>query len=128
MSENPTLLAQILQALAASEERTTDRLMQLATDMRGLRDGLHELRGEVTELRAEVLSLRVETMARMDRLQNSMSTLRDDLRVTQASSETVLTHAVTTRADLRSLTELVFAMQRKINALDASLREVRGEP
>jgi hypothetical protein len=61
------------------------------------------LETEHAELRSDVIGLRVELMARMDRLQDTMSAVKDDIGVNMEATEAAQRVNDNSRQDLRSL-------------------------
>ena len=59
----------------------------LRTEVTGLGADLTGLRTEVTGLRTGVTGLRVDLMDRMDRLQNALTEIRDDIGVNMARAD-----------------------------------------
>ena len=97
----------------------------LREDMSRLRE---EVRQEITEVRQEITEVRTGVMERLDRLQNSLTHIREDIGVTQATAETARDRDEATRKELRSLTEIVTVMHRQIQRLQTQMRELRGDP
>ncbi len=107
--------------LASTGERLQAGLTALRTDVTPLRT-------EMTALRTEMIALRTDLMERMDRLQNGMTLLRDDVSVNFGAVETVRRVNDNTREELRALGDVVSAMHRQIHRLQNDVRELRGEP
>jgi hypothetical protein len=75
-----------------------------------------------------ITGLRTDVMARLDRHQDVLTAIRDDLAVNFGAVETVRKAGLNTREELRLLTEEVSAMHRQIYRLQTQVRELRGEP
>jgi hypothetical protein len=131
-------------------------LARLETGQSDILNGVASLRGEVASLRAEVAALdakydaldakfdamradiarldrshttlRVDLMARMDRLQNNLNALRDDIAVNYGASDAVKRANDNTREELRGLGDIVSARYRKVIALEARVRQITGDP
>jgi flagellar hook-associated protein FlgK len=100
MSDDPT--ARILSAL--------ERLVQ----------GQAKLDSDVTRLRSDL-------MARMDRIQNAITAIRDDIAVNFGTADAVRRANDNTRDELRALVEQVNSMVRQINRLQTDVRTLKGE-
>jgi peptidoglycan hydrolase CwlO-like protein len=79
-------------------------------------------------LREDQTALRVGLMARMDRLQDTLTSIRDDIIVNMGRADRAHEAADSTRAELRALGEQVNAMTRQITRLQTQVRELRGDP
>jgi hypothetical protein len=78
------------------------------------------LRGDIDE---RFIGFRVDLMARMDRLQDEISGIRDDFATNFGATDTVRR----TREETRSLFDLVMKMERQIQRLQSEVRTLRGE-
>lgn len=67
-------------------------------------------------------------MARMDRVQNSVTAIRDDIAVNYGTVDHVRKANDNTREELRQLTALVSGMMRQIVRLQTDVRGLKGEP
>jgi chromosome segregation ATPase len=72
--------------------------------------------------------LRVDLMARMERLENTVSGIRDDITVNMARADRAHAVADNTRDEVRLLGEQVNAMGRQIQRLQTDMRQIKGEP
>ena len=93
-----------------------------------LRSDLGSLRSDLGALRVNVDGLRVGMMERMDRLQDSVTAIRDDIGVNMGRADRAHEAADGTRSELRALGEQVSAMARQITHLQVKVREIRGDP
>ena len=114
----------------------------LADEMRAFRDEHRAQREELNAVRAELtaqgeklmaqgekmIALRTDLMARMDRLQDSITAIRDDIGVNMGAADRAVEANDHTRAEVRSLGEVVTAMGRQIQRLQADVRALKGEP
>ena len=64
----------------------------------------------------------------MDRLQDLVTVIRDDITVNFGASEQVKRVADNTRDELRALSDVVSGMHRQIQRLQTQVRELRGDP
>ena len=67
-------------------------------------------------------------MARMDRLENAVNGIRDDITENMARADRVHVAADNTRDEVRLLGEQVNAMERQIQRLQTDMRQIKGEP
>lgn len=79
-------------------------------------------------LQTSSTQLRAALMERMDRLQNSISLIRDDIAVNFGATDAVKRANDNTCEELRSLGDLVMGMNRQIQRLQTDIRELRGDP
>jgi chromosome segregation ATPase len=100
-------------------------LHQLTEQVREQGDRLD---GKIERLRTDLDRLRVDVMARMDRLQNGITSIRDDITVTTSMANRVHDANEHTREEVRALGDVVSAMQKQISRLQSQVRELRGEP
>ena len=85
-------------------------------------------KGPRRQLEAGQNQLRTDLMARMDRLGDDISRIRDDIGVNMGRAERAVEAADHTREELRSLGSEVAAMWRKVNRLESDIRDLRGAP
>ena len=83
-------------------------------------------KGPRRQLEAGQNQLRTDLMARMDRLGDDISRIRDDIGVNMGRPERAIEAADHTRKELRSLGSEVAAMWRKVNSLESDVRDLRG--
>lgn len=86
-----------------------------------LEAGQERLEGALGQLRAVV-------MERIDRLQDSMTAIRDDIAVNFGTADAAQRANDNTRSELRSLAEILTGMQRQIQRLQTDVRTLKGEP
>lgn len=79
-------------------------------------------------MEGKVLSARVDLMERLDRQQNSLTDIRNDIRVNAATANSVKQLSDNTRDDLRSLHEVVTHLRLKIDRLEGRVRDITGDP
>ncbi len=104
-----------------------------------LRAYLDAMRGEVRDqldrLRSEFGELRVEVMSRMDRLQDAVTSIRDDIAVNSRNSRCEFVGTAdyvrrandNTRDELRALSEVQTAMLKQIQRLQSDVRTLKGD-
>ncbi len=100
---------------------------QIHTDVAQLRADHDHLRSAQTSLRDELIRTRTELMARMDRLQNVLTTAREGDVVNIGIAERAERIAKGTQEDLRSVTEQLSAMIRQIRNLQAQVDALHGD-
>lgn len=86
---------------------------------------IEQLRSDTT---AEITKLRVDLMGRMDRLQDALTGIRDDIATNYGASDAAQRANENTRAEVRTLGETVSILVRQVRQLDAKVRELRGDP
>ena len=86
------------------------------------------LQQEQISLRTDMTTLRVDLMARMDRLEDQITLIREDITVNIGASDSVRTANEGTKAELRALSGMVFTMTRQIRRLQTQVDELSGKP
>jgi hypothetical protein len=71
-------------------------------------------------------SLRVDLMARMDRLEDMNTKIRDDIAVNFGATDAVRRAHDNTREELRSLSDVVSVMHRQISRLETDVEQLKG--
>ena len=112
VSDDPVLAA--LARLEHGQRSLDDRLQTLEQWQRTLEQGQKSLEQGQRELSARIDRTRSELMDRMDRLQDTVTTIRDDIAVNFGTAEQVRRANDNTRDELRALSEVVSGMQREI--------------
>jgi len=97
-------------------------------ELKGHREELKGQREELKLLGDRMINLRTDLMGRMDRLQDSITSMRDDIGVNMGATAHAVETNDNTRAELRSLGDVVTAMSRQIQRLQADVRALKGEP
>ncbi len=82
----------------------------------------------LTSVQQSQTSLRVDVMARMDRLENKLTEMRDDITVNIGGTWQNREAINSTRGDLHGLGEQVNIMWRQIKRLEQQVRDINGEP
>jgi chromosome segregation ATPase len=114
-------------------------LSQLDVKLSQLEPRLGQLEAELGRLKAEQKSLRSDLLAelgrtrsdimeRVERLENAVTLIRDDIAVNMGAVEAVERANDNTRADVRSLHEQMSIMWKQIKRLQTEMREIKGEP
>jgi hypothetical protein len=67
-----------------------------------------------------------DIMARIDRLQDTVTAMQSDITVNFGAAEHVQRREENTREEVRTLTNLVYAMERQIKHLQTEVRDLRG--
>lgn len=83
---------------------------------------LVRLEGNLAKVQDDLMSLRVDTMARLDRHENHLTSIRDDISVAMGGTDHMRRISDTTREDVRGLAEQLGTMWRKINRLEEVVR------
>ena len=87
-----------------------------------LEGNLAKVQDDLTSLRADVTSLRVDAMARLDRHENHLTSIRDDISVAMGRTEQMRRVSDNTREEVRDLSEQLGTMWRKMNRLEEAVR------
>jgi len=124
--------ARILAALEETRAALATQLARLDEKVVGvvarLAEDVSRLDGNLSRLDEKLDRTRADLMARMDRLQDAMTALRDDVTVNFGIADRVDSVAESARKETRALAEVVTAMQRQIARLQSDVRQLRGEP
>jgi uncharacterized membrane protein YccC len=72
--------------------------------------------------------MRTDLMARMDRLQDSLTAIRDDIAINYGAADQVRRAHDNTREQLRALADTQATMLRQIQRLQTDMRILKGEP
>jgi len=104
------------------------QLTQLDRRLTQVETGHRQLEAGLARLEAAQTSLRVDLMARLDRVQDSVTAVRDDVGVNLAQSERAHEAIADTRAEVRSLGQQVAVAFRRIRQLEERVREITGDP
>ena len=144
MSDSPVLAA--LARLEAGQTRLEAGQTRLEGGSSRLEDGYTRLEAGQTRLEADITSLkgeqarlrsdflaelgktRADIMERVDRLENAVTLIRDDIAVNMGAVDAVERANDNTRADVRTLGEQMSVMWKQIKQLQSEMREVRGDP
>ena len=89
---------------------------------------LDRLEAGQAKLEAGQVQLRVDLMARIDRVQDTLTTVRDDITVVMGRADQAHRAADNVRDELRALNEVVTGVIRQVRRLQSDVRELRGEP
>ena len=79
------------------------------------------------EILAALAQLRVDLVDRMDRLQDTMTRLRDDIAVNFGSTDAVRRANDNTRNELRALNDVVMAMVRKARSMEDRIQTLESK-
>ena len=122
MSEDQ--VAHVLAALDRLEAGQT----QLGAHLDRLEAGQTQLGAHLDRLEAGQVQLRVDIMARIDRVQDTLTAVRDDITVVMGRADQAHRVADNVRDELRALNEVVTGVIRQVRNLQSDVRELRGEP
>jgi len=139
MSDNPILasltrLEAGQQALRVDMAELRDGQTALRADVTDLRADVTDLRADVTDLRADVTTLRegqtalrVDMMGRIERLENHITGIRDDIGVNMGRADRAHEAVVNARSDVLHLSQELSIMWRQIKRLESDIRDIKGE-
>ena len=83
---------------------------------------LVRLEGNLAKVQDDLASLRVDIMACLDRHENHLTSIRDDISVAMGGTDHMRRISDTTREDVRGLAEQLGTMWRKVNRLEEVVR------
>ena len=98
-----------------------DATSMILAALRRLEAGLGDLRTDLGDLRAKMVALRG---GMMDRLENKLSGIRDDIGVNMHRADRVQEANDGTRNELRALSEVVMGMGRQIHRLQSRVDQL----
>lgn len=111
-----------------SDGGIVDALARLEAGQQRLEAGQNELKDGLAITRDDLAITRADIMARIDRLQDLVHSLRDDIGVNFGATDRVRDAHDGTRRELASLGEQVSLMERQIMRLQSDVRALKGEP
>ena len=85
-----------------------------------------EKRQDSTE--AELIKVRTEIMARIDRMQSTMDSVREDVAVNMAAAGTAMNNVRNIRSDFENLFDMVMTMHRQQMKLTERVDELSKPP
>jgi predicted nucleic acid-binding Zn-ribbon protein len=109
-------------------DQLTTRLDQLTTRLDQLTTRLDQLTTRQDRSETVQIQTRADVMARMDRLQDILTGMRDDLLVNFGTADQVRRAHDSTREELRTVNEMVSLLVTKIRLLESDVRTLKGEP
>jgi methyl-accepting chemotaxis protein len=128
MSDQPKTVMDAVTSIARNITQLTDVTVNLVRDVKALRDGQAELQESLGRAR-------VDLMERMDRMQDAVTGIRDDISVNFGASEATRRVQDNTRNDMRdwvgvidSMRDQMAGMERQIQRLQTQVRELKGDP
>ncbi len=122
--EEQTRSREELAGVREEQKRSREEQKRFREELAGVREEQKRFLEELAGVREEQKRLRVDLMARMDRLQDDMSGLRDDAFVTYARVERV---EKATREQIQGLAAEISGMHRQIRSLQDEVRILRGD-
>ena len=105
-----------------------DALGAILTMVTALQESVARLERSTEKLERGQDRLRVDLMERMDRFDNALTSIRDDITVNMARADRAHEVADNTRREVQLLGEQVNAMVRQIQRLQTDVRHLKGEP
>jgi len=96
-------------------------VVTMKADMVTMKADIVTMKKDIGNLGSELLSVRVDLMARMDRLQDKMSSFADDVTVNYGAVSHTDRIAKSASEETRLLSETVNAMQRQIRRIAAKV-------
>ena len=105
-----------------------DALGAILTMVTALQESVARLERSTEKLERGHERLRVDLMERMDRFDNALTSIRDDITVNMARADRAHEAADNTRREVQLLGEQVNAMVRQIRRPQTDVRHLKGEP
>src|SRR5712671_2472206 len=116
--------------LITNVDRRLDGIEHEATETRAAamasRAEAVETRALIKNLQAEATETRVAVMARIDRLQDLVERMREDISVNFGRADRAGDAALGMRREVEALGREVTAMERQIQRLQSDVRELQG--
>jgi hypothetical protein len=125
--DQQTKNTRVMQELGARMDVLLDRVQSIITSQEQQFSILQELRPFIEKFTLEQLKTRSELMARIDRLQETVELVRDDVTVNWATANTAINRARNSREDVDDLQRQISAMERRYQTL-ASLVDGLRKP
>jgi hypothetical protein len=110
-----------------SDDPVLSALSRLESGLTDVGSRLTDVEAGLTGVQQSQTTLRVDVMARMDRLENKLTEMRDDMTVNIGGTWQTREALSSTRGDLHSLGEQVNIMWRQMKRLEQQVREITGE-
>src|ERR1019366_6550894 len=127
MNHDPILAA--LDELKAGMTGMTTRIDRLEAGQTARMDRLEAgMTTRIDRLEAGQIATRVDLMERMDRLQDSLTAVRDDIGVNMGAVDAMQRANDNTRELVRAQGEQMTVMWRQLKNLEANVREITGDP
>ncbi len=124
MADDPVLAA--IGRIEAKIDTSVARLeTKIDTSVASLAAALEASR---CEARAELAELRVAMMSRMDRMQDTVTAIRDDIGVAMGAADAMQRANDNTRELVRLQGEQLTIMFRQIKRLEEKVRGITGDP
>jgi chromosome segregation ATPase len=102
-------------------------IAELRGEITVARGEITTLRSEITTMRSEITTLRVDVMERIDRRQDRVTSLHDDVGVNFARTDRVDERSNGIEREVRAMGVEMSAMQRQIQRLQTDMRHLKGE-
>jgi chromosome segregation ATPase len=97
-------------------------------DITQLREDQTGMRADITQMRADITQMRSVLMDRIDRLQDRITEVRDDIGVAMGSADAMQRANDNTRELVRLQGEQMSIMFRQIKRLEDKVRTITGDP
>ncbi len=110
-----------------SDDRVLAALTRLEEGVARVQEEQAKLRESQTRLRDDQTKLRVDLMERIDRLENRLTTIQDDIGVNMGAVSTAFDRKVGTRKEVDSTGLLVAAMMRQIHRLQTDVEHLKSK-
>nr|WP_294517188.1 hypothetical protein [uncultured Rhodopila sp.] len=101
-------------------------LERLEAGQGSMREDLSRLEGKHDSLRDELIKTRADIMERIDRLQNAVTAIQDDIAVNMGAVDSARHVNDNTREDLKQMREQMSVMWRQLKAVQVRVDEISG--
>ena len=128
------VIAELGQLIATVGQLTTSQgqliatVGQLTATVGQLIASHEQLEARVETLEAAHIATRTDLMGRMDRLQDSLTLIRDDVSVNMGAASAMQRANDNTRELVRQQGEQMNVMWRQLKNLEARVRDITGDP
>jgi methyl-accepting chemotaxis protein len=93
-----------------------------------VRDDLGTLRGDIGTLRGAIDTLRMDLSQRLDRQQDALTSIRDDISVAMGRADYAADLTKNLRSEVQGLSDQLTAVVRQVRRLQTEMRELKGDP
>jgi chromosome segregation ATPase len=115
-----------LDRLEAGQGSIRDNLTRLEAGQGSIRDNLTRLEAGQGSIRDDLLKTRAEIMERIDRLQNTVTSIHDDIAVNMGAVDSARLANDNTREDVKQMREQMSVMWRQLKAVQARVDVIDG--
>ncbi len=115
----------VLAALLAMEDRLGTKLAGLDLRLDRLETRVSDLERRTSSTDTTVNELRSVMMAKLERIENKLTQISEDMQVTMGAASTAIQQREGDRRDLGVFVEMVTLMQRKMSRLQTDVEQLQ---